>query len=167
MLAVVMFSVIKNIGNLICMAIIDWVGRKPLMILSHVLMGICTAAYAASLYAIEEIQEFGPYAWIPVIILWTYSISFALGAGSLCSTLMGEMFAANVKTKATPLCVVFLALSSFFIDSIYTIVTDSIGVYSNYIMYSAFNMIWVFIALVIMIETKGKTFLEIQQLLSG
>ncbi|XP_026819469.1 facilitated trehalose transporter Tret1-like [Rhopalosiphum maidis] len=165
LLAVVLFTVSKNIGTLLHMVLVDWMGRKPLMLCSHGAMAVLTAAYGVSLYAVANGPEDHPLAWWPVLTLWLYGLAYSVGAGSLTYTLIGEMFAANVKTKAAPLCVMCLAGASFLLDGTYTTMSRTFGVCSNYYMYSAFNLVWALIAGFVMIETKGKTFLEIEEIL--
>ncbi|CAH1738038.1 facilitated trehalose transporter Tret1-like [Aphis gossypii] len=166
LVAVVLFTVSKNIGTLSNMALVDWMGRKPLMLISHAAMSALTALYGLSLYALANGPEDHPLAWCPVILLWLFGFAYSVGAGSLTYTLIGEMFAANVKTKAAPLCVMCLAGSSFLLDGIYTKISRAFGVYTNYYMYAVFNLVWAVVAGFVMIETKGKTFLEIEQILA-
>ncbi|CAH1738039.1 unnamed protein product [Aphis gossypii] len=164
--AVVLFTVSKYIGTLSHMALVDWMGRKPLMLVSHATMAVLTAVYGLSLYALANGPEDRPLAWCPVVVLWLYGLAYSVGAGSLTYTLIGEMFAANVKTKAAPLCVMCLAGSSFLLDGTYTRISKVFGVYTNYYMYAVFNLVWAVVAGFVMIETKGKTFLEIEQILA-
>jgi len=167
LVAVVVFTVIKNVGNLVPLVLVDWIGRKPLMVLSHAAMALVTATYGAGLYVVANEPGGSSLAWWPVVLLWAYALSYSAGAGTLAYTLLGEMFAANVKTKAAPLCVMFLAGASFVLDGTYTFMAHAFGVYSNYFMYSAFNFIWAVASAFIMVETKGKTFLEIEQMLAA
>lgn len=161
------FTMIKNCGNFLPLFLVDLLGRKPLMVLSHFAMGVATALYGVGLYVVANVEGGSSLSWWPVLLLWAFILSYSMGAGTLAYTLLGEMFAANVKTKAAPLCVVFLAGASFILDGIYTFMTNAFGVYSNYFLYSVFNFIWVVASIFIMVETKGKTFLEIEEMLAA
>lgn len=167
LVAVMVFTAVKSVGNLVPLVLVDWMGRKPLMVVSHATMALVTAAYGAGLYVVAYGPVDKPLAWWPVVSLWAYASAYALGAGTLAYTLLGEMFAANVKTRAAPLCVMFLAGTSFLLDCTYTTITQALGVYANYFMYSAFNLVWAVAAAFVMVETKGKTFLEINQTLAS
>ncbi|XP_003247762.1 facilitated trehalose transporter Tret1-like [Acyrthosiphon pisum] len=167
LVAVMVFTLTKSVGNFVPLVLVDWMGRKPLMVVSHAAMALVTAAYGVGLYVVANGPEDKPFAWWPVVSLWAYALSYSLGAGTLTYTLLGEMFAANVKTRAAPLCVMMLAGGSFVLDGTYTTIAQAFGVHSNYFMYSAFNLIWAVTAGFVMVETKGKTFLEIEEMLAS
>lgn len=67
LVAVMVFTAVKSVGNLVPLVLVDWMGRKPLMVASHGAMALVTAAYGAGLYVVAHGPVDKPLAWWPVV----------------------------------------------------------------------------------------------------
>ncbi|VVC30146.1 Major facilitator superfamily domain,Major facilitator, sugar transporter-like [Cinara cedri] len=157
-IAFIWMSVIENFGNLITALLVERLGRKPLMILSYSAMAIVQMVVMILPIPAPRIP------WAPIVLMWLHGLSFGLGAASLSSTLLGEMFTMNIKTKAVPLCVLILHISFM---NIMNVQAEGWPVTNfQFALCIIINIAWIIYTKYNMVETKGKTFLEIQKLLT-
>ncbi|RZF35232.1 hypothetical protein LSTR_LSTR017188 [Laodelphax striatellus] len=77
------------------------------------------------------------------------------------NTLLGELFPANVKSKAAAVATIFFAIASFSVNKVY----PSVPNYTMFAFFALTNLIAAIFTWLYVIETKGKSFSEIQQLL--
>ncbi|KAG8296177.1 hypothetical protein J6590_063328 [Homalodisca vitripennis] len=74
----------------------------------------------------------------------------------------GSMLAANIKANVSAITSIVLASSSLFLNRIYLLIADSLGMYVNYWMFAASCFLATVFTATVVVETKGKTLQEIQ-----
>ena len=105
--------------------------------------------------------------WIPVAALIVYTVCFGAGWGPIPYTIMGEMFAPAVKSKASSICIFFMWMCSFLLTKLFTNIKDLFGSYTGFWMFSIMCVVNIVYVAVFIPETKGKTLSEIQKEING
>lgn len=78
---------------------VDRLGRKILLLISIVTMGICTLIIGGFYYANDLDYDVSYIEILPLISLCAYIIIFSIGFGPIPWMLMGEIFPAQIKGK--------------------------------------------------------------------
>ncbi|XP_073999738.1 facilitated trehalose transporter Tret1-like isoform X2 [Rhodnius prolixus] len=146
---------------------VDSVGRKPLLFLSSI--GCSIAMLFASLWFLLNDNtsiNVTDYYWIPFASFLLYGLCFSIGLGPIASTMQGELFPTNIKATASGITSVILALTSFIMNKIYHTIAYHIGMYFNYLIFSIASLTSAVFVLMYVIETKGKTLAQIQEILN-
>lgn len=145
-------------------AIIDIVGRRPILLVS-------TAGCAVSLFVVgvffylkkETSIDLVPYGWIPPTAIVSYCGILAFGLDPVSMTYRSEMFPANTRGIAASVNTINFTVGGFFTLKFYQVLEDSYGVYIIYFIFASicfFGNIWMYY---IAVETKGKSLAEVQQ----
>ncbi|CAH1397355.1 unnamed protein product [Nezara viridula] len=136
----------------------DWIGRKPLLLVS------CFGCFVAHFltggyYYIHEktTLEGGNYTWALYVGLVMYCFFSDIGLGPLLQTLQSEMFGASTRGVAGGITEGFAAFLCFVVLKLYTPVNEVFGVYMNFWFYSFTGLIGGLLLVWLMYETAGKT----------
>lgn len=106
-------------------------------------------------------------SWLPVVSLVIFIATYCIGWGPLPWAVMGEMFASDVKSKASGITVSMCWLLAFFITKFSSNITETFGNHTTYWMFAVFCLISVLFTIFILPETKGKSLQQIQDELNG
>lgn len=106
-------------------------------------------------------------SWLPIVSLVIFIAVYCIGWGPLPWTVMGEMFASNVKSKASGITVCVCWLVSFFITKFASNLQDVFGQFALFWIFAVFCVVSVLFTVLILPETKGKSLQEIQDVLGG
>ncbi|CAK9834115.1 Facilitated trehalose transporter Tret1 [Anthophora retusa] len=143
--------------------LVDKLGRRCFLMMSGVGTSLSLALLGLHFHLLS--LEFDPAAltWLPIVALLTFNLSMSSGLQPIPSTLLGEMFTANMKNMAS-LCVSSSnALLSFASAKTYQPYLDLVGekfVYWTYSVCVLFSVPYVYFLIP---ETAGKSLLEIQR----
>lgn len=94
------------------------------------------------------------------------NLIFFFLTGVMTRTLLSELFPVNIRSKATSVVTTSFELSAFFINKIFPIISDKYGTYFMFIIFCVTNVSLAVFTYLIVIETKGKTYEEIQEILN-
>lgn len=119
------------------------------------------------MYLLEHKYDMTSVAFLPILSLVVFIATYCVGWGPLAWTVMGEMFASNVKSKASGITVCVCWLCSFFITFYCTKLQQAWGTYSLYWLFAVFCVASVVFTLLVLPETKGKSLQQIQNELAG
>ncbi|RLU20140.1 hypothetical protein DMN91_006746 [Ooceraea biroi] len=143
--------------------VVDKFGRKNLLIVSSIGVAISLTVLGLDFYFLSLNFDREKLTWLLIISLLSFNIFVCYGLVPVPSTLLGEMFPANLKNLAS-LCIASgNAMLTFMFAKSYqpflnlageTIVFCSYGLFVSI----AVPYVWYFIS-----ETKGKSLLDIQR----
>ncbi|XP_018320194.1 facilitated trehalose transporter Tret1-like [Agrilus planipennis] len=145
---------------------VDRLGRKMLFLISAVGMVISEVPLGVYFYLEENDHDVSNIGWLPVVSMIAYIITYNFGFGPLPWTVMGEVFPANVKAAASTITASFCWIMGFVVVRFFGNLQDAVGLGMTYWIFSAFCFVAIFFTLFFVIETKGKTFAEIQEILN-
>ncbi|CAH1112504.1 unnamed protein product [Psylliodes chrysocephalus] len=144
----------------------DKFGRKTLLICSSTLMAICLFMLGSFFY-FENRTNFNiePIAWLPITSLLIMVFAFENGMACLPWTVSSELFPKNFKKISASTTSAACWFASFLMTQFFNDMTDVFGKDGTFLFYGMFSLgcgvfTWFYIP-----ETRGKTFIEIQQLL--
>ncbi|XP_011875086.1 PREDICTED: facilitated trehalose transporter Tret1-like [Vollenhovia emeryi] len=151
------------VAGSIAVLLVDRFGRKNLLILSSIGVAISFAALGLHFHLLS--LNFDPeiLTWLPITSLLAFNLFVSCGLSTVPSTLLGEMFPANLKNLAS-LCVFSTnALLSFAFVKSYQPFVDLAGETIVFWSYGLFVLGAVPYVRYLIPETTGKSLLEIQQ----
>ncbi|XP_076547027.1 hdc homolog, cell cycle regulator isoform X1 [Osmia lignaria lignaria] len=164
LLQVVIFAVVQVFACVVSALLVDKLGRKFLMMLSMGAMSLCLLALGVFfLVKNKQPDKVSHISWLPLTSACLYILTFCLGAGPIPWAYMGEIFPAKLKGVASSSAAFFNWILAFTVTVSFSTVTDTIGNAPTFFIFSIICTLSVVFLMFFMIETKGKTFAEIQQ----
>ncbi|XP_011313992.1 facilitated trehalose transporter Tret1 [Fopius arisanus] len=161
-LAIIM-GVIQVLGTLLCTWFVDRQGRRPALLFSAIGTMISTSAVAIYFHLQYFNVSTDSIEWLPATGCMMYVVFFCCGYAPLPTTMNGELFSTNVKSLGCAINVSFANFVGFLVGKSYQVVSQSIGVYVAFWIFTIANF-WGSIFIYFWIpETKGKTLQEIQE----
>ncbi|CAK9796011.1 Facilitated trehalose transporter Tret1 [Anthophora plagiata] len=162
--AVIVLSVLQLVAGVGAAALVDNLGRRPLLFVTTLLGGlslvVAGAFYFLKFYMCVDMTGLG---WILHASVIFYELIMALGLNPLSYMMLGELFPTNIKGVAVSIANLWASLLAFIVSKMYQVISDSCGVYTSFGWFAASCFLGIiFIALVVP-ETKGKSLLEIQE----
>lgn len=146
----------------VAIALIDKVGRKPLLMIGAlgqaVMLGILAILFSMGTANIEtgdlELGGLGIYA---LLAANGYIAFFAVTWGPIMWVMLGEMFPNQFRGAALAVCGLIHWSSNFAVTMTFPIFLASIGLGLSYGIYAAFGLIAFFFVKKYVVETKGRT----------
>ncbi|XP_050520692.1 facilitated trehalose transporter Tret1-like isoform X2 [Daktulosphaira vitifoliae] len=162
----IIFGAFQVIFGFVGMSLVDVLGRKPLLIISQVSLGLITFVHGLYFFFKTCMHvNVSEFIWVPCLCLELFSIMFSVGIGFIPVVLLGEMLPVNVRAHGSAVMSMTLAFFSFLANKIFLGITDKFGCYVMFWIYSMVNLTSAFLIYKMAFETKGKTFSEIQEIL--
>ncbi|XP_067008006.2 facilitated trehalose transporter Tret1 [Anabrus simplex] len=165
--ATIIIGVVMFLASCITPLVVDRLGRRPLFFISAIGMTLGQAVLGAYFYMSDEdessVEDIGI---LPIISLIFYIIVYCPGFGALPWAVMGELFPSNVKANASSVTASFCWILAFFITKFFSDLADAIGMSYTFWMFGIFCIIAGLFVFFLLPETKGKSLLEIQEMLN-
>ena len=175
----IVVGVIQVTGTSLSIIVVDKYGRRPLLIVSELLISFSFAMLGTFFYLKESSSPCGssnycqePYtvantldtlAFLPLASIVTFATAYSLGMGPLPWVLNAELFSEEAKAKSAALCASSNWIFSFIAVKFFPTLEASIGAGISYLSFSVFAAGGSFLIWMLVPETKGKTEEEIQQ----
>ncbi|XP_037302282.1 LOW QUALITY PROTEIN: facilitated trehalose transporter Tret1-like [Manduca sexta] len=99
--------------------------------------------------------------WLPLLCLVSALFFYGIGLSIIPNTLTGEMFSPSVRGLGSSITICIGLTTGLISTIIFGYVVDSIGTYAPFWIYAAANAIALAFIIFVVPETKGKTLLEI------
>ncbi|XP_033186596.2 facilitated trehalose transporter Tret1 [Bombus vancouverensis nearcticus] len=151
------------IAGLASMFLVDKFGRKCFLIMSGIGTSMSLALLGLHFHLLSLEYDPNNLTWLPIVALLTFNLSMSCGLQPIPSTLLGEMFTANMKNMASLFVSSSNALLSFASAKSYQPFLDLVGdkfVYWTYSICVLFSAPYVYFLIP---ETSGKSLIEIQR----
>lgn len=166
--ASILLNLIQCMCALILYFLIDKLGRKFLLILST--SGVSSLLLIMGTYFLLKKHtsiDLSSFTFLPVIGMILYAIFFSFGLGGVTFVMMGEMFSASIKSKASGLMSIVHGVMVAVFTKYYQYTADNWGLAVPFYTYGVAVCLGVVFCVFCVPETKGKTLEEIQQNLKG
>lgn len=158
--ATIVIGVAKVITFLLTVLTVDRLGRRRLLLTSSI--GVFVSLGSLGTFFLLETEQ---VPWFPVACLVAFVVAFNFGMGSVPLILLGELFPPRFKSPAAVLAVTVSQLLAFLITFAFPLLIRSIGIGSCFWIFAASGLICFAFTYALIPETKGKTLLQIQELL--
>ncbi|XP_072383980.1 facilitated trehalose transporter Tret1-like [Diabrotica undecimpunctata] len=146
--------------------VIDRVGKKILLQISSIGSIVSLVCLGMYFYLQSNNYNVNPIFWLPLASLINFYVFFNIGYSTIPWTIGGELFATNVKS----ICVSigsFCALSlGLIIVAAFPFIREAFGMSGVFFIFSGIASLSIIFVSIFVPETKGKSFLEIQNALS-
>ena len=158
-LATVGIGVVNVLMTVVGLALVDRVGRRPLLLSGIVGMALSLVALG-SVFFFASLS--GAQAWVALACLIVYIASFAVSIGVLIFLIPPEIFPLRVRGKAMGLALLINWGSNFVISLTFLPLLESIGEAATFWLYGGLNVIYLLFAFFFIPETKNRTLEEIE-----
>ncbi|XP_017148830.1 facilitated trehalose transporter Tret1-2 homolog [Drosophila miranda] len=164
----ILIGVTQTTTTLVAVAIMDKAGRRILLLISGVVMAITTCLMGVYFQMSEsDPDSVVGLGWLPIVSICIFIVFFSIGFGPVPWLVMAELFSEDIKSLGGSIAGTSNWLSAFIVTLLFPILKDSIGPGPTFWIFTAISVLAFFYALFFVPETKGKTILEIQDMLAG
>ncbi|KAG5683581.1 hypothetical protein PVAND_012854 [Polypedilum vanderplanki] len=165
-IATIIIGAVMIISSLITLIFVDKTGRKCLLLTSSIGMffSICILAFY---FLLDEQKIISNLNWIPIPSLISFITFYCIGYGTLPYTILGEMFAPEIKLIAVSMAISISWLGDFIVTKSFLPLEGILHIYGVFGLFAAFSFISFLFTKFCVIETKGLSLQEIQLKLRG
>ena len=157
-------STITSVTNVavtfIAIALIDKVGRKPLLLVGSagmaLTLGLMALAFTQATGSGTEISLDGAWAVIALVSANLFVVFFGATWGPLVWVLLGEIFPNRIRAAALGVAAAAQWIANFTITLTFPPMLDAFGASIPYLMYAVFAALSFFFVLAFVRETKGR-----------
>ncbi|XP_059061344.1 facilitated trehalose transporter Tret1-2 homolog [Achroia grisella] len=151
-------------GSAISIVCVERMGRK-VMLSSAFGITVVSFLCLASIILVQH-QGGSVPGWLPVIAIIAAVWAYAAGVAPIPYVIMAEMFNFQIRAKVLGCLVTYAWFISFVQLFTFTPISNALGAHTMFYCFAGTNLLGVFIALVFLPETKGKTIDEITLILA-
>ncbi|CAG9570622.1 unnamed protein product [Danaus chrysippus] len=159
------FPIFMIVGSLLLAAIVEKVGRKPLLIGSFLITAICMALIVIMMILQE--RGWNVPSWLPVLAIVMAVSMYGAGVSPLPYIIMTEMFSFQIRAKAMGMIVTVAWSFTAVLVISYTPMNNYIAPYAPFILYAVINFLGSIFTLLFIPETRAKTEEQINTLLEN
>lgn len=148
--------------------IVNKCGRKFLMFFSALLCSI--SLFCLGLYFFLKDINFGLYknfTWLPLMSIIFFIFAYSVGLGCIPFATIGELFDNNIRSTAVSTIMFITRIVGSVVYILYPIVVKFIRVWGCMWIFSGICGLGTIFIYVVVPETQGKSFNEIQEILRG
>ncbi|KAK2522893.1 hypothetical protein Q9233_010252 [Columba guinea] len=159
LITVIVLTMGQQLSGINAGFLIDYLGRRVLIIGGYLLMTLCSVVLTLSL----TYQEL--YSWVSYVSMtsiFAFILSFGLGPGGITNTLTAELFIQSSRPAAYMIGGTVSWISFFTIGMLFPFIVNGLKQYCFLVFLLECSLVAAFIFLVIP-ETKNKSFLEIKK----
>ncbi|CAB3258531.1 unnamed protein product [Arctia plantaginis] len=167
-IATIIIGIVLTVASGITSFVVDKYGRRLLLLISTV--GTAISMGLLGMYftlADSHVSVVDNLSFLPILSLVMYIVAFSIGLGPLPWALIGELLPIEVKNIASPIPTSLCWILMFFVTRFFSPIGEAIGMGPEFFTFGVFSILAFFFTLLYVPETKGKTFEEIQDILSG
>jgi len=160
---------VNVVSTVIALAFVDRLGRRLLLLVGLIGMGVSLAALGIAFRFIVPVIPGAPAASpsiagiVTLCGLVTFIISFAASMGPITWTVITEIFPGQIRGRAVSVCTAFNWLSAYVVSQCFLSMVDAVGSSLTFWLFAAFcaiGWIWIFFQVP---ETKDRSLEQIQQ----
>ncbi|KAJ0177091.1 hypothetical protein K1T71_007100 [Dendrolimus kikuchii] len=168
----ILFGAVIFIVGIMSSALVDRLGRRPLLIWSYVGTGLSLVIVGVYFFVINVVLTNGHYiapgfVYIPLIGILLSNIISTMGFNSLVSVIPAEIFPLNIRLVAMASLNIFGGILGFSLAKGYQLVKDLGGLHTVFWIFSVVSFVGAVFSYFLIPETKGKDLAEIQKELQG
>ncbi|MEI6055998.1 MAG: sugar porter family MFS transporter [Lentisphaerota bacterium] len=152
-------TLLNVIITIIAIALIDKLGRKPL--LTYSTGGVVISLLLLSLASILSTSALK--ITLLTIGMFGFMGCFSFGCGVVVWLAMSELLPTAIRSKGLAICLFANSMVSSILATVFPIIREAIGYAGLFLMLAIFTIIYFVVAKFFLPETKGKTIEEIEE----
>ncbi len=152
----VIVGAVNLIFTIVAIAVVDRIGRKPLLLIACAGMGVSLFLLGRA-FRLEQFEG----KWVLFYVL-TYVGSFAVAMGPVVWVVISEIFPTKIRGRAMSVATVCLWVSCYLVSQFFPYMLETLKGTAFWVYAAICAAAFVFIALAVP-ETKGKTLEEIER----
>ena len=156
----VLIAAVKVMSALTASFFVDRLGRKTLFVATGIPLSLSCFMLGVYFYWLQDRQV----AWISVLCLVVYMMSFCSGWAAVPWVFSSEIFPTEVRGSASTIVTAFSWISAFIVTLTFLPASEVIGIYGVFWGFSGVCVLGTIVAAIFQPETKGKSLEEIRQL---
>ncbi|KAJ8981382.1 hypothetical protein NQ317_002576 [Molorchus minor] len=169
--ATIIVGVMQVIATFVSSVVVDRFGRKLLllssiifMMLSGLVLGIFFTLKDRNVIDTDAVNSIG---FLPILCLIVFISAFSLGFGPIPWLISAELMPQEIKSIACSAAATFNWILAFIVTRFYATLKNAIGGDSTFYIFAGISMFGIAFVFLAVPETKGKSFVEVQDMLSG
>lgn len=164
--ATIIIGIVMLISSSVSSLFVDLSGRKGLLLVSAA--GMAVSLTTMGIYFFLDSRDMtNGLGWLPSASLVGFILFYCVGFGPLPFTMLGEMFAPEIKAMASSFAVSTCWVSDFIVTKSFLPLESVVGNYGSFWIFAGFSVIAYIFTYKVVFETKGLTLAEIQDRLNG
>lgn len=157
LISTIFIGVINFLMTFVAIALVDKIGRKPLLYigLSGMLIGTI---------GLSSVFHFNFYAqYLAIIFITLYIISFSMSMGPIALLLTAEVFPLKYRGYAMSSAVVANFATNFVVTAAFPVMLEKIGISSSFLIFAVIIVLTMFFVHYVVPETKGVSLEELEK----
>ncbi|XP_018007854.1 facilitated trehalose transporter Tret1 [Hyalella azteca] len=165
----ILCALVQTLATFISFFLVETAGRKLLLVISAVVMGLSHACVGLFFYLLETDEAWTQQylSWLPLLAVMVFQVAFSAGYGPVPWVMMSELFPPRIRETASSLATVTNWTASFFVIFSFEPLQASLGSYGFYWLFACICVVATIFSATVVVETKGKTFEEIGEIFSS
>ncbi|MEN9344464.1 MAG: putative metabolite transport protein ywtG [Chlamydiota bacterium] len=160
MIATVGVGVINTLATLVSVWLLDRIGRRKLLLIGTVGMGIALLIIAMGFFSNSSwLDE------LSVLSLMAYVSFFAIGLGPVTWVLLAEIYPLKIRSRAMALAALVNWSFNYLVSLTFLDLIQGIGPGLTFLLYALISMLSFGFVFLFIPETKGKTLEEIESMI--
>ncbi|XP_054287794.1 facilitated trehalose transporter Tret1-like [Macrosteles quadrilineatus] len=123
----ILLGSLNLVFTMVSSTVIDKLGRRPLLFISGAGMATSTFFLGLFFFLKDRNYDLSSIAWLPLVIICIFVISFSLGFGPVPTVLFGETFPRNIATHALSVVFCLSSFSLFIVTFYFEVISLAIG----------------------------------------
>ncbi|KAL1517468.1 hypothetical protein ABEB36_001231 [Hypothenemus hampei] len=167
-LATIIYFTLQLVLSALSSMVVDFSGRRPLLITSITGTALTLFLNAAYLYIKNCTPlDVSSINFLPLVALLGFVITFSIGLQTIPLLIMGEVFPTNVKAFALCSADIFYSIIVTIISKMFHWFNDEFGMHVSFLVFGVCCVFGLIFIVFFVPETKGKTLEDIQAELNG
>ncbi|EDW85307.1 uncharacterized protein Dwil_GK18460 [Drosophila willistoni] len=155
----IIVGVVQIVGVYTSTMFVDIVGRRILMLISTLGIGLGCIAFGCFTFYAQEYDLSG-FNWLPLVLMILIIYLANIGLIGLFFVVLVELFPAKIRSLATSMSVVFLSLLVFCTLKLFPLLLHYYGISITMWFSAISSLLTFFYFFVFLDETKGKSMIE-------
>ncbi|XP_059050768.1 facilitated trehalose transporter Tret1-2 homolog [Achroia grisella] len=167
----IIIGVTQVIATFISSLVVDKLGRRILLLLSALVMCLCSTALGVFFFLQDKHGEgsdiVASISWLPLLSLSLFIVAFSLGFGPIPWMMAGDLCMIDIKAFVGSTAGTLNWLLSFAVTSTFNSLNEAIGSGQVFWLFAGIMVIGFIFIFFVVPETKGKSVDEIQLMLGA
>ncbi|CAG9769150.1 unnamed protein product [Ceutorhynchus assimilis] len=165
-LSVILLGIVGTVANIISSFLVDKMGRKILLTSSCIVEALSLFTLGVYFYMLNAGVDVSALSFVPVASLMIFMAFFNIALGIIPWIVAGELFHTSVKAIASTAISLSNFIFSFLVTMGFPYMVEYLGMSWTFWTFAMIMVVGSIFCVLVLPETKGKNFQDIQKLLN-